>query len=199
MMSNRSKKEDKEKKNVEQDDLAVSLDDVMPNAEQSKGALSVEPELLQENLDVRLLRLQADFENFRKRVVRERAELFKRANEDLIFELLAVLDNMERALSAADEHGVSKAFSDGFKAVMEQMLSVLGKFGVEQIQTAGKTFDPAEHEAVAHLPSAEVPDGGLIEETRRGYRLAGRLLRAAQVVVSSGKSGSGQKTAPDIE
>lgn len=138
------------------------------------------------DLEARLVRLQADFENYRKRTLREKEELYVRANEDLLLDLLSVLDHMDLALTAAREHKTDAVFVEGFRLVYEQMLAALGRFGLRAIDTAGAAFDPNLHEAISHLPSDEVADNHVIVEVRRGYRLRDRLLRAAQVVVSSG-------------
>ena len=136
-------------------------------------------------LNDRLLRLQADFENFRKRTDREKAETYRRANESIMEELLPVLDSMGLPIDGALKHGAEPALMDGFGLVSEQLLAVLRKFGLEPVD-AGQQFDPNMHEAVSHLPSDTVADGFIIAQTRRGYMLGDRLLRAAQVVVSSG-------------
>jgi len=136
--------------------------------------------------DDRLLRLQADFDNYRKRMVREKADIYRRANEDIMEELLPVLDHLDLALAAvgtADQHD---SIAKGFKLVGEQLFSVLKKFGLTPVVTEGVDFDPNVHEAVLHMPSAEVPENGIVSCTRAGYMLGGQLLRAAQVVVSSG-------------
>jgi molecular chaperone GrpE len=138
-------------------------------------------------LQTRLLRLQADFENFRKRTLREKTELYKNANEDILLELLPVLDHVELALGAAEQHGADPAFMEGFKLVGEQLGSALGKFGLKAIEADAMPFDPNCHEAVSHLPSGEVEEGRIMAVARRGYMLGDqRVLRAAQVVVSSG-------------
>ncbi len=136
--------------------------------------------------DDRLLRLQADFDNFRKRTVREREETYRRANTDLMTELLPVLDHLELALKAASENATDPAFADGVRLVFDQMLGVLGKFGLSPIDAEGQAFDPGEHEAVSHLPSPDVAENHVMVQSRRGYKLGDRVLRAAQVVVSSG-------------
>jgi molecular chaperone GrpE len=148
----------------------------------SKQAAAESPDVLNE----RLLRLQADFDNFRKRTLRERDELYRRANEDLMEALLDVLDHLDLALKSAEEHNESGAVVDGFKLVAGQMADTLGKFGLKPIDTAGEEFDPHLHEAVSHLPSDDVAENGVMAEVRRGYLLGERLLRAARVVVSSG-------------
>ncbi len=137
-------------------------------------------------LEERLLRLQADFDNFRKRTLREREDLYRRANEDIMLELLPVLDHLELAFTAAGDTGVDHPLVKGFALVGEQLRQVLRKFGLSEIETDGVAFDPNVHEAIQHLPSESVPENGLIACTRAGYLLGNRLLRAAQVVVSSG-------------
>jgi len=137
-------------------------------------------------LEERILRLQADFDNFRKRTLREREDLYQRANEDIMLELLPVLDHLELAFRAAGDAGVDHPLVKGFALVGEQLQQVLCKFGLLKIGTEGVPFDPNLHEAIQHLPSDSVPENGLIACTRAGYMLGSRLLRAAQVVVSSG-------------
>lgn len=137
-------------------------------------------------VDERLLRLQADFDNYRKRMLRERNELYLRANEDILKELVPVLDNVEVALEAASAGGTLASFVGGIRIVADQFLSVLGKFGVTVIDAEGKEFDPGLHEAVSHLPAPGVPENRVAKQIRRGYLLGDRVLRAAQVVVSSG-------------
>jgi molecular chaperone GrpE len=139
-----------------------------------------------EQLTDRLLRLQADFDNYRKRVLRDKAELAQRANEDLVLDLLPVLDHLELALDAAAAHGADDAIVKGFRLVAEQFIAVLARFGITPIGADGGLFDHNLHEAVSHIPSVEVPESNIIAQVRRGYLQGERLLRAAQVVVSSG-------------
>lgn len=143
----------------------------------------------------RLVRLQADFENFRKRTLREKTDLFRMANEDLMGELLPVLDHFDLALEAAIKAEAPDAISQGVRMVREQLSGVLGRFGLQALEAAGQAFDPGVQEAIAHLASDTVPENGIIAQTRRGYRLGEKLLRAAQVVVSSGPAG-GKPAAP---
>jgi len=146
--------------------------------------------------DEKYLRLLADFDNFRKRTMKERSELCKRANEELIQEFLPVLDHLDLALASAGELNVDKSVLDGFRLVAEQMTSVLKKAGLSPIELNESHFDPAQHEAVAHLASETVPENGIIAEVRLGYMLGGKLLRPARVVVSSGPD---RATAPAVE
>ncbi|MFH0908197.1 MAG: nucleotide exchange factor GrpE [bacterium] len=142
------------------------------------------PEL--DQLKDRLLRLHADFDNFRKRTQRDRIDLSARANEDLISELLSVIDHFEIGLSTSVEHKTEQAVHDGFKMVYEQLLGTLKKFGLAPLDAQSATFDPHLQEAVSHIPSDEYAPDEIIAQTRRGYKLGDRLLRPVQVVVSSG-------------
>jgi len=143
----------------------------------------------EEPLRLQLMRLQADFENFRKRQVRERAEWITRANEDLFMELLPVLDHYEMGLKSAEEHQTDCSVTDGFKLVYNQLLDLLEKNKVTPVEAIGEAFDPHVHEALTHIPS-DKPAETVIEQVRRGYKLGDKLLRAAQVVVSSGPAES---------
>ena len=133
------------------------------------------------------MRLQADFDNFRKRVARERAEWAQRAAEDVMKDLLPVLDHFDLALKGAAEHGAPKDVLEGLALVYDQMIGALAKHGLAMVVVEPATpFDPLQHEAVAHVPSEDIPADAVIQQTRCGFRLGGRLLRPAQVVVSSG-------------
>ncbi len=137
-------------------------------------------------LNDRMLRLQADFDNFRKRTQRERAELQQRGAERVLADLLPVLDHFEMGLAAARSHDAPEAVLGGLDMVLAQFRDVLARHGVEAVEAEGRPFDPHCHEAVGHEPSSAVPADTVLRETRRGYRVGGRLLRAAEVIVSSG-------------
>lgn len=164
-----------------------------PRAEPAKDAAPAEPAAAAsqpptetDQLKDRLLRLQADFDNFRKRTAREKAEWTQRAAEDLVTELLPVIDHFELGLRTAREHKAEDSVVGGFQLVFDQLMGVLTKAGLKVIDAEGETFDPHQHEAVTHMPSDTIPADRVIAQTRRGYRLGEKLLRAAQVVVSSG-------------
>jgi len=133
-----------------------------------------------------LQRVQAEFENFRKRAARDQASLVARAHERLVKELLPVLDDLERALEAAEAHEEAK-LEEGVALVARSFADVLRKEGLEEVETEGK-FDPHVHEALLSQPS-EVEEGAVIEVIQKGYRLGDRVLRPARVVVSSGHGG----------
>ncbi len=143
----------------------------------------------EEGLEQRMTRLQADFENYRKRVQRDRNNWYQQANEDLIAELLPVLDHFEMGLHTADKHNVDDAVIDGFRLVYNQLEQTLAKFKLQPIDAEGCDFDPHQHEAITHVPSEEHPADTVIAQTRRGYKLGDKLIRPAQVVVSSGPAG----------
>ena len=132
----------------------------------------------------RHMRLMADFDNYRKRQIREREEWVKRANEQLLGDLLPVVDHLELALQKAASP--ADPFAAGVKLVYDQLISLLDRYGVTPIDAKGQPFDPTIHEALSQMTSATVPAHAVIDQFRRGWRLAGRLLRPAQVVVSAG-------------
>jgi molecular chaperone GrpE len=155
-------------------------------AEEATEAAAAEESVEEEEpLQMRFLRLQADFDNFRKRMVRDRAEWILRANEELFLEMLPVLDHYEMGLRSAEEHQTDCSVTEGFRLVYNQLIELLKKFNAEPIEAIGEPFDPHRHEAVTHMPSDQ-PAETVVAEVRRGYMLNNKLLRASQVVVSSG-------------
>ena len=130
-----------------------------------------------------LLRKTAEFDNYRKRVDRERRELEAFALAGVLHELLPLVDDFERALQTDPASGV-EAFRTGVGLIHKQLMDLLRKRGVTPIETLGKTFDPHVHQAVAHEASADHREGEIIAEFRRGYMLGDRLLRAAMVKVA---------------
>ncbi|MFN2542722.1 MAG: nucleotide exchange factor GrpE [Chthoniobacterales bacterium] len=132
------------------------------------------------------MRSQADFENYKKRCAREKDEAVKYANRDLLERLVAIVDNFELGLSAAREKGEDSPIYSGMTLVLRQLNDFLADSGLRPIEAVGQKFDPNMHEAIAHEPSAEFPEGTVIRQVRRGYRLKDRLLRPSTVVVSSG-------------
>ena len=138
----------------------------------------------------RFLRLYAEFENYKKRIEKEKEELIKFANEELVKELLPVIDNLERALDQSDASD-QEALKRGVELTLQQLLSVLRKFGLQQVESVGKTFDPNRHEAVAVEESEEHEEGIVVQEHRKAYFFKDRLLRPALVTVSKGKTGKG--------
>lgn len=146
-----------------------------------------------DDLRDRLLRTAAEFDNFRKRTERERRDLYETAAADLIRDLLPIADDLARALSALPVEGSAAGRADdaplaalrsGVELIHRQFVDVLRRRGVEPLVVEGQPFDPNWHEAVVHEPAEGRPDGEIIGEVRRGYRLGQRLLRPAQVRVA---------------
>ena len=138
----------------------------------------------------RLTRLQADWDNYRKRTAAERLAERDRATEKLVGNLLPVIDDMERAIehanSSDDGDAQMKQFIDGITAVHDKMLSVLEKEGVETIDPAGQPFDPLEHQAVGRSEDAAQYDETVAQVYQKGYRMGGKVIRTAMVTVTYG-------------
>ena len=132
------------------------------------------------------LRLQAEFENFRRRSLKEKQESFKFGHQNLVKDLLAAVDNLERAL----EHGAQnagtevKGILDGVELVHREVLGALAKHGVKEVEAEGRLFDPADHEAMGQVPNAEVPPNTVLQVLQKGYVIHDRMLRPARVIVS---------------
>ncbi|HRK35623.1 MAG TPA: nucleotide exchange factor GrpE [Candidatus Hydrogenedentes bacterium] len=133
-----------------------------------------------------LLRMRAEFDNFRKRMAREADRARQLAAESLIRDLLPVVDHLELAVKHRD--GGPDALADGVDMVLRQFHEVLGRHGLEPIAAAGETFNPEVHEAISQRESGEVPEQSVIEEFQKGYRLGQLVLRPSKVVVSLGTS-----------
>ena len=151
--------------------------------EELKALLAAKEAESAENYD-RLLRTQAEFENYKKRIEREKADTIKFCNEEIIKELLPVIDNLEIAL----EHGVnsdnSKSLIEGIEMVLNQFLKSLEKFGVSCFSSVGEQFDPHCHEAMSQIESDKHEENTVVSEFQKGYYLNDRLLRPAKVMVA---------------
>jgi molecular chaperone GrpE len=134
----------------------------------------------------RLLHTAADFDNFKKRAAREKQDAIKYANENLIEKLLPILDSLDMAAAAAQNGSANAAQSlqAGISMVHQQLKSVLEEAGLEEVDATGRSFDPNLHEAISQRESVETPDGHVLQQVRKGYKLRGRLLRPASVVVA---------------
>ena len=128
------------------------------------------------------LRLAADFDNYRKRVARESAELSQRANERLLNELLPILDDLERALEAASQHEEA-TLEEGVRLVHRALLGLVERHGLKEIATEG-AFDPHVHEALLTQPGDGVEEGAVLQVLQKGYTLGDRVLRPARVIVA---------------
>src|SRR5438270_1619635 len=132
------------------------------------------------------MRSQADFENYKKRSAREKEEAIKYANASLLEKLVSIVDHFELGLEAARGENEKSPIYSGMSLVLKQLQDFLAENGLQPIDAVRQEFDPNLHEAIAHEPSDEIPEGAVIRQTRRGYRLKDRLLRPSAVVVSSG-------------
>jgi molecular chaperone GrpE len=136
-----------------------------------------------------LKRVAAEFENYRKRVLRDQESLVARAHERLVKELLPVLDDLERALAAAEEHEEAK-LEEGVRLVHRELAAALEREGLAEIETNG-VFDPHVHEALLSQPSSDQAEGTVLEVVQKGYRLGDRVLRPARVVVAAPREDDG--------
>lgn len=149
-------------------------------------------------LNDKYLRLAAEFDNYKRLAQRDQRDQIRFGNEQLLKELLPVVDNLERAIKAAKNGGNGEALVQGVDLTLKQLVGSLTKFGVQPMQTVGQPFDPSGHQAVASVPSDEVPKQHVVEEFQRGYRLHDRILRAAMVAVSTGAaSANGTNDTPN--
>ena len=202
-MSTRKKKEPaaKKQKNFKPNEVKESENFGKTDSEEI-SVESVEPEKVEEteedllekershakSMEERFLRVNAEFENYKKRIVRENSERFKYFNLDLIKELLPSLDNLERAIShAKSENKDFDSMIEGLEMVNKMTHEVFEKFGVSRVNTVGEVFDPNVHQAVGVVQSDSVPENHIVEECLGGYLLHDRIIRPAMVRVS-GKS-----------
>jgi molecular chaperone GrpE len=153
-----------------------------PELENGGQAPEVPDPAVEPQEDERLLRLAADFENYKKRAAREREEYVAHANERLVKDLLPILDDLERALAAAEQHEEAQ-LEEGVRLVHRSLAQLLQRNGVQEIATDGK-FDPHVHEALLSQPS-EAEEGSVIDVVQKGYTLADRVVRPARVVIAA--------------
>jgi molecular chaperone GrpE len=178
-------------------DAEVASDRMEPDPNGNTGQVeAIEPTDLQTQVDAlmqersalydQLLRRRAEFENYRKRIDRERAETYQRARAEVLVELLPVVDNLERALSSLEtSQGDAEALRHGVELIHKQFRDALSKFGLEPVASLGEAFDPNVHEAVTTEPSDQHEENTIIEEFQRGYKMGNKLLRPAKVKVAS--------------
>jgi molecular chaperone GrpE len=155
----------------------------------SGGASQAELDAAREELQQageRMLRLQADFENFRKRALRERQEAVQYGSQNLVKDLLSVVDNLERAIDHArqSEGGDLQSLLQGVELVQRELLGVLSKHHVSEIDARGRLFNPALHEAMAQISNDDVKPNTIVDVLQKGYQLHDRLIRPARVVVA---------------
>lgn len=140
--------------------------------------------------EARAVRAKADLENFRRRMRREMDDQLKFANQGLISELLPVIDNVYRAISAASKDSASSSLLEGFLMVAQQLIATLKKYHCEPIDAVGEVFDPNKHEAISQMPSDEIEKGNVLQAVQEGYMLHDRVVRPSQVIISTGPAES---------
>lgn len=163
-------------------------EDIIREIENLKSELEKKGKEAKDNYD-KYLRAYAEFENYKKRIVKDQSEFLKFANERLIKELLPAIDNLERAVEHAKgnsqkEEEAIKGLIAGVELILKQFKDVLGNLGVKEVKSVGEPFDPTKHEAVNHIETDEYEDNIIINEFQRGYLLNSRLLRPALVSVA---------------
>ena len=163
--------EHKREKHLTKKDLLLRLENIEKEKEETQD---------------RLLRTMAEFDNYKKRVSREKEELVKYGIQKLSFELLHVLDNFERALKEAENATEVEPVVEGINMILKQFLSVLENFDIKPFNSLGEIFDPEKHEAIAQQEHDEYDENSVMIEYQKGYMLKDRLLRAARVIVSKG-------------
>ena len=162
------------------------LDEVKEADEEQDDAAKLEAaeQKAQENYD-RLLRLSAEFDNYKKRTARETAELVKYANENLVRDLLNIVDNLERAIESTNQESeTAEPLKQGIQLTLDEVIKILERYDVKPVKAVGEPFDPAFHQAMMQEESAEHPANTVLNEMQKGYVMHDRLLRPAMVVVA---------------
>jgi len=157
-----------------------------PNPEETNPGADPAPDLRAEVEKYRdaALRAAADLENFRKRMIREKEEAIRFANAGLLEKLLPILDNFQLGLDAAKNDEAAGGIVAGFAMVHRQLGDFLSASGLQPIEAEGQPFDPKLHDALGHESDGSLPDGVVLRQLRRGYRLADRLVRPSSVIVN---------------
>jgi molecular chaperone GrpE len=163
--------------------------DEAPEAEEADGAETENPEIVRlteqvQDLQNRLLRAQADFDNFRRRTRMEKEEFAKYASQNLIEQLLPVVDNFERAIAAAKDAQDAASLQKGVEMIYRQLLQILEQEGVQPIEAVGQPFNPEFHQAVMRVESEDQEEGIVVEELQKGYRFKGKVIRPSMVKVT---------------
>lgn len=172
--------EEEGKEGAEEVDLEDKEEDVIENLKEEVVQLQKE----NEELFARLQRLQADFDNYRKRMQVERQEMLSYAVFDFAGELLPLVDNLERALESARQTTQGEDLVKGLEMILRQFYQVLEREGITPIEAVGQSFDPMFHEAVMQVEDEESPPNTVVEELQKGYKYKDRVLRASRVKVT---------------
>ena len=175
---------------LDSEEAASEQADETPAADAGEGAVESEENDLEvaqrqakESYD-KFLRVYAEFENYKKRMEREKSDFLKYANEELIKELLPVIDNLDRAVGQARQNAEAQSLVEGVEMILRQIKEVMEKHGVKELQSLGEPFDPNVHEAMMHEIADEHDENTVIDELQKGYIFKDRLIRPALVKVS---------------
>lgn len=192
--NSKDKQQESEELAFETDERPIEEDEKSTGEIQLSREESLEKELEEskkafEELNDRYLRLAADFDNYKKRISKEKADLISYGNEQLIRSLLSVLDNLERGIEHSEIDRDTNPIIEGLRLVHKQFLDCLEKYGVKAIEVhKGDEFDPKLHQAVERVESSEIQPGLILAEMLKGYMLKDRLLRPSLVTVSKGEA-----------
>ena len=155
--------------------------------EKSPGEIIEEYKTKVAQLEDRYLRLVAEFDNYKKRTARQFEDVLKNSNENIIVSILGVIDDFERALTAGKESTDYKSLLAGTELIYQNLYNVLKKEGLVPLDAVGQVFDPSLHDAMLQMESDEYPEGVVMQEMIKGYRLNGKVIRHSKVIVSKGK------------
>lgn len=191
-MSENNEKGKKELKETEQEkeEVTEEEDETKTEIEEELERLRMEAESARaeaESARNRMLRTVADYENYKKRLEKEKKEFMKYANERFIKDLLPSLDDLERAIISSNDSSDLESLREGVQIIYKQLNNILEKYDVTPIEAVGKKFNPNLHEAIMHMPSKN-PKNTIIEEYQKGYKLHDRVIRPSKVVISAGSS-----------
>lgn len=186
---NTSKEED-----FEEDDLELVDEETVSEERTEVPAKNTETE----ELNNKYLRLYADFENYRKRVNKDKEELIRYGNESLLYELLPAIDNLELAMKHASGD-VNSGLVQGVEVTLKELQRTLEKFGLLRIEARGKQFDPAVHHAMSQVERTDIPENMVAEEFRAGYRYRDKVLRPSLVAVSTQSKNKDKQDTDSVE
>lgn len=190
MEENKSTHVDEEVIDATEDDVEVIDEETVSedlNTETEEGVDQETFHQLEKDFEAakdKMLRLQAEYDNFRKRTQREKAADLKYKSQDLATELLTVVDNFDRALQVKPDASSIESFFDGMQMVYRQLIHALNQAGVEEIETEGETFDPNLHQAVMQVEDDQYESQAIVDTLQKGYRLKDRVIRPAMVKVN---------------
>lgn len=175
------KKTPEDTPNIDWDQEIEASEDTVNEPDTGEGTTEREASKEEEELNVRYLRLAADFQNYRKRVEKEKGDIYAYANEKIVVEMLDVIDNFERALEHSNDN---EGFMEGMNMIFKQFKGVLEKNGVEEMNALGELFDPNFHHAVLTESSVEYESGKVTQVLQKGYMLNKKVIRPAMVKVA---------------